>query len=157
MDNETRRRIEETVIDLLKISNMEEMTEYKIRAEAEKRLGMDLSDIQCKCLVRDVVEDFLHSFTERDDKGKEGEPGPSDRYENKATEQEIVRKKEINADVDRVICQLSNNRNVTVHEFKGNALVSIRQYYEKDGKQLPGIKGGHYALQTKLALLASLR
>ncbi|XP_023539029.1 uncharacterized protein LOC111799782 [Cucurbita pepo subsp. pepo] len=141
MDNETRRRIEETVIDLLKISNMEEMTEYKIRAEAEKQLGMDLSDIQCKCLVRNVVEDFLHSFTERDDKGKEGEPGPSDRYENKATEQEIVRKKEINADVDRVICQLSNNRNVTVHEFKGNALVSIRQYYEKDGKQLPGIKG----------------
>lgn len=30
---------------------------------------------------------------------------------------------------------------VSVSEFKGKAFVNIREYYEKDGKQLPGKKG----------------
>ncbi|KAK6539628.1 hypothetical protein TWF694_009835 [Orbilia ellipsospora] len=32
-------------------------------------------------------------------------------------------------------------RRVTVSEFNGNLLVSVREYYEKDGKTLPGKKG----------------
>jgi len=32
-------------------------------------------------------------------------------------------------------------RRVTVSQFKGNVLVSVREYYEKDGRQLPGSKG----------------
>lgn len=37
--------------------------------------------------------------------------------------------------------QLSNKRRVTVQDFRGKTLVSIREYYEKEGKQLPTSKG----------------
>jgi hypothetical protein len=30
---------------------------------------------------------------------------------------------------------------VTIQEFKGKSLVSIREYYKKDGKELPTSKG----------------
>lgn len=31
-------------------------------------------------------------------------------------------------------------RKVTLSEFKGKTMVNIREYYEKDGKELPGKK-----------------
>lgn len=34
------------------------------------------------------------------------------------------------------------SRRVTVSEFKGSTYIGIREYYEKDGKQLPGKKVG---------------
>ncbi|XP_055625761.1 RNA polymerase II transcriptional coactivator [Toxorhynchites rutilus septentrionalis] len=37
--------------------------------------------------------------------------------------------------------QLDRNRKVTVSEFKNKVYVNVREYYEKDGKQLPGKKG----------------
>ena len=37
--------------------------------------------------------------------------------------------------------QLSKNRRVTLQEFKGKTLVSIREYYIKDGKEMPSSKG----------------
>lgn len=37
--------------------------------------------------------------------------------------------------------QLSKKRRVTIQEFRGKRLVSIREFYEKDGKQLPTSKG----------------
>jgi hypothetical protein len=37
--------------------------------------------------------------------------------------------------------ELGNKRYVSVSEFKGKKLVNIREYYEKDGKLLPGKKG----------------
>ena len=36
---------------------------------------------------------------------------------------------------------LSKMRFVNVSEFRGKKLVNIREYYEKDGKMLPGRKG----------------
>ena len=43
-----------------------------------------------------------------------------------------------------IVCmylQLSAKRKVSVNEFKGRMLVSIREYYEKNGKELPSSKG----------------
>lgn len=37
--------------------------------------------------------------------------------------------------------QIGNKKFVSVQDFKGKKLVQIREYYEKDGKQLPGKKG----------------
>eukprot|EP00775_Hariotina_reticulata_P004659 gene4659-4912_t len=36
---------------------------------------------------------------------------------------------------------LGNSRQVTVSEFKGTWYVGVREYYQKDGKMLPGQKG----------------
>jgi Transcriptional Coactivator p15 (PC4) len=41
--------------------------------------------------------------------------------------------------------EISKMRRVTISEFKGKQMVNIREYYEKDGKDLPGKKvcAGH--------------
>ncbi|BBN05807.1 activated RNA polymerase II transcriptional coactivator p15 [Marchantia polymorpha subsp. ruderalis] len=57
-----------------------------------------------------------------------------------------------NDDGDVVVCQLGPKRNLTVQEFKGNLLVSIREYYEKDGKQLPSAKGVSLSIEQWNAL-----
>jgi hypothetical protein len=38
------------------------------------------------------------------------------------------------------ILQLSGKRRVQLSDFKGQTMVNIREYYEKDGKSLPGKK-----------------
>ncbi|KAI9851720.1 MAG: hypothetical protein M1838_002935 [Thelocarpon superellum] len=37
--------------------------------------------------------------------------------------------------------EISNQRRVTISEYKGNVMVNIREYYTKDNKSLPGKKG----------------
>lgn len=61
MESETQRKIEETVLDILNKSNMEEATEFTIRLTASDRLGIDLSDPTSKHFVRSIVESYLLS------------------------------------------------------------------------------------------------
>ncbi|XP_021811054.1 RNA polymerase II transcriptional coactivator KIWI-like [Prunus avium] len=40
-----------------------------------------------------------------------------------------------------VACEISKNRRVTVRNWNGKIMVDIREFYVKDGKQMPGKKG----------------
>ncbi|KAF2753624.1 PC4-domain-containing protein [Pseudovirgaria hyperparasitica] len=52
--------------------------------------------------------------------------------------------------------ELAKMRRVTVSEFKGKALVNIREYWEKDGDLLPGKKGISLTIEQYTALLESI-
>ena len=45
------------------------------------------------------------------------------------------------ADDGIVVAQISKNRRVAVRSWKGKVLVDIREFYDKDGKNLPSRKG----------------
>ncbi|KAI9073224.1 hypothetical protein K1719_044833 [Acacia pycnantha] len=143
MESETRRKIEETVLDVLKNSNIDEATEFTVRLAASERLGMDLSASEHKLLVRGIVESYLLAIAEQE-YGRVPASEPSAPQETRVVvqcEQEAKPNKEVTEDSEHIICQLSNKRNVAVHDFRGKKLVSIRDYYVKDGKQLPSAKG----------------
>ncbi|XP_024924615.2 RNA polymerase II transcriptional coactivator KIWI isoform X2 [Ziziphus jujuba] len=40
-----------------------------------------------------------------------------------------------------IVCDLSKNRRVKVRNFQGRIMIDIREFYVKDGKELPGKKG----------------
>ncbi|CAL5365748.1 unnamed protein product [Camellia sinensis] len=41
---------------------------------------------------------------------------------------------------DVVVCEISKNRRVSVRNWQGKIVVDIREFYVKDGKQMPGKK-----------------
>ncbi|GJU55350.1 putative zinc knuckle (CCHC-type) family protein [Tanacetum coccineum] len=53
--------LEQTVIKILKSSNLDTATELSVRNDAQKLLGVDLSDLASKQLVRRVLESYLLS------------------------------------------------------------------------------------------------
>lgn len=66
MDPEIRKKIEETVLDVLRRANLQEMTEFKVRLVSSARLGIELSGKEYKSFVRGLVENFLLSMVEAD-------------------------------------------------------------------------------------------
>ncbi|OMP02886.1 Transcriptional coactivator p15 [Corchorus olitorius] len=110
---------------------MDEMTEYKIRQLASQKLEMNLSESKYKAYVRHVVNSFLE-----EQKAKQEEEAADDDDNNNNN-------KEYDDDGDLIICRLSEKRKVTIQEFRGKTLVSIREYYKKDGKELPTSKVLH--------------
>ncbi|KAK1560977.1 hypothetical protein Q3G72_033067 [Acer saccharum] len=133
----SRQIMEQMVIEILKEADMEQITEFKVRTMASERLGIDLSDTDHKKFIRGVVESFLLSTIEQTGDGKEADSN----VQGETRDQLVNIKKEANHEEGRVICQLSDKRRVVIHEFWGKTLVSIRDFYQKDGKQHPSATG----------------
>lgn len=106
MDEETRDKIAETVLEILKNSNMEETTEFKIRKSASEKLGMDLSDPTRKKLVRQVVETYL---TEQQAKAAEEEEHQQEEEEEEEEEGGSRKRggKEFDDEGGLIICRVS--------------------------------------------------
>jgi len=166
-DTETKQRIEETVRRILQESNMDEVTESKIRKQASEELGLNLSQPHFKAFVKQVVGAFLQEIEEQQQQQEENDE------EEGEEEQGVSQGKEYDDEGNLIICkvclvflsseplfafyrwqwekgssvnfvfgfQLSDKRRVTVQDFRGKTLVSIREYYKKDGKELPSSKG----------------
>ncbi|KAK2880053.1 hypothetical protein FQN49_000631 [Arthroderma sp. PD_2] len=52
--------------------------------------------------------------------------------------------------------EISRQRRVTISTFKGRVLVNVREYYEKDGQDLPGKKGISMTLEQFNSLVTLL-
>ncbi|KAH9621010.1 hypothetical protein KSS87_004547 [Heliosperma pusillum] len=138
MDGEMEKKIEESVLEILERSDMQEMTEYKVRKLASEKLGIDLSEASRKKLVRRVVETFLEQQAQQQQAVEEEEASEEEEEEGSNNR---VDGKEYDDDGDLIICRLSEKRRVTIQDFRGKTLVSIREFYNKDGKFLPTSKG----------------
>lgn len=60
----------------------------------------------------------------------------------------------IDANGDRY-WEISKMRRVTISTFRGKTMVNIREYYEKDGQELPGKKVGCILLMFLLPIATS--
>ncbi|XP_031493671.1 RNA polymerase II transcriptional coactivator KELP [Nymphaea colorata] len=157
MDAETKRRVEKMVVGILEKADMTEMTEFKVRSLASERLGIDLSGSrEVKKFVRGIVENFLESRAAQAEGGgtagdeEEVEEQRGDRKRGRAAHDDDEEEEEqedssgdedVDENGDPILCRLSSKRRVTLQEFRGKTLVSIREYYLKDGKELPSSKG----------------
>ncbi|TKY60741.1 RNA polymerase II transcriptional coactivator KELP [Spatholobus suberectus] len=141
-DAETKERIEETVRRILQESDMDEVTESKIRKQASEQLGLNLSQPHFKAFVKQVVRAFLQEKQQEEEEQQQQQQDDDDDDEEEEEEEKGGSKgKEYDDEGDLIICKLSEKRKVTIQDFRGKTLVSIREYYKKDGKELPTSKG----------------
>lgn len=79
--------------------------------------------------------------SEEEEEDEEDERPAKKQRKEKSKESGAVQKTGTDDNGDLVICKLSDRRSVTIQNFRGQKLVSIREFYEKDGKLLPSSKG----------------
>ncbi|XP_062074599.1 RNA polymerase II transcriptional coactivator KELP [Humulus lupulus] len=132
MEAEMEEKIQKTVRSILQQSNMDDVTEYKIRKQASDKLHLDLSKPPYKAFVKQVVRSFLEEQQQQEEEKEEAEEEEQERQTGDG---------EYDDEGNLIVCKLSEKRKVTVQDFRGKTLVSIREYFKKDGKELPTAKG----------------
>ncbi|KAL5552279.1 hypothetical protein UlMin_002455 [Ulmus minor] len=130
MEAKTEQKIEKTVRKILEESDMDDVTEYKIRKQASSELELDLSKPPYKAFVKQVVQSFLEERTQQQEE-----------EEQEQEEEQTAGGYDYDDEGNPIICKLSEKRKVTVQDFRGRTLVSIREYFRKEGKELPTAKG----------------
>ncbi|CAK7335752.1 unnamed protein product [Dovyalis caffra] len=126
MELKLRMQIKEAVLEILEDSDMETTTEHQIRRLASKKLDLDLDKSEYKAYVRHVVNSFLEEqkVKQEDDEEEGGK-----------------QEQEYDDEGNLVICRLSAKRKVTIQNFRGANLVSIREYFHDGGVERPTTKG----------------
>ena len=121
MDEATKKKVEATVLEILRGSDMDSVTEYKVRSAAADRLGIDLSVPDRKLFVRGVVEGYLTSLSsqeveEEQQQGGAGEEAKGDEKEDEEEEEQEeeeeeggARKKEYDDQGDLILCRVSSS------------------------------------------------
>ncbi|KAG8643034.1 hypothetical protein MANES_12G159100v8 [Manihot esculenta] len=74
-------------------------------------------------------------------KRKDDECASDDNSEGHAPPKKSSKTESADDSDDIVVCEISKNRRVTVRNWQGKVWIDIREFYIKDGKQLPGKKG----------------
>ncbi|VYS61446.1 unnamed protein product [Arabidopsis thaliana] len=128
MEIVTTQKIEETVKSILSESDMDQMTEFKLRLDASAKLGIDLSGTNHKKLVRDVLEVFLLSTP--------GEALVPETVAPAKNETVSVAAASVGGEDERFICKLSEKQNATVQRYRGQPFLSIGS--QEHGKAFRG-------------------
>lgn len=131
------------VRNLLPSLNLETATQKTIQEHVEEDMGVVLDDSQ-KAVVKEEIEMFLHEKcmqqdSDRKRKANEASSIPSDGDEGaqkKVKGEEVTESTQVPG-----FFAISSKRFAGVSSYAGKVLVNIREYYEKDGKMLPGSKG----------------
>ncbi|KAF8379722.1 hypothetical protein HHK36_029169 [Tetracentron sinense] len=103
MEPETERKVKETVIEILKNADMDEMTESQVRNMAAEKLRIDLSGSDPKRFVRRVVESFLKEKEEVEVAAAEEEIKEEEEEEEET--KSSISAKEFDGDGDLIICR----------------------------------------------------
>ncbi|ESQ37771.1 hypothetical protein EUTSA_v10029236mg [Eutrema salsugineum] len=135
----TTQKIEETVKGILREADMDQMTEFKLRIAASAKLGFDLSATNHKKLVRDILEAFL--LSNPDDGTVHGEAIVPETVApaNKEADSGAAAATSAGTEDERIICKLSEKRNVTVEKYRGQAFLSIGESCQENGKPFRGV------------------
>lgn len=115
MDEATKKNVEATVLEILRGSDMESVTEYKVRAAASDRLGIDLSIPDRKLFVRGVVDEYLLSLSSQEEAkaAEEGDAGRESKDKERKEDEEEDEgkgggKREYGDQGDLILCRVSS-------------------------------------------------
>ncbi|KAK6158885.1 hypothetical protein DH2020_006199 [Rehmannia glutinosa] len=142
-----RRKIEDTVLQILKATDLDTATEFSVRAAAEQSLGLGLSDLTHRRLVQHLIRSFLlssaaailgttssHRNNDGNNNDENGEHHIKQPQQRQLTDVRLGLEANYNG---KIICKLSDKRMVTIHDAYGATMVAIRDFDMKDGNMLP--------------------
>eukprot|EP00850_Spirogloea_muscicola_P017094 SM000143S00759 [mRNA] locus=s143:358483:359610:- [translate_table: standard] len=160
-DDDDDERIRQAVRALLATGDLDELSELKVYTLVEASMGLALTETQRR-MVRTLAHDHIFNGRgaegtcasvktepagaedEHEDKGANGIAPDRKRKPPAATKSASMTKRRTFPKLEGggdILCELSPRRFVTLSEWKGQQLVSVREYYEKNGKLHPASKG----------------